>query len=450
MNIIIVGCGKVGYAIASQLTDEGHEITLIDSDSEKLKRASSSLDTLGIVGNGTVYSVLLEAGIKTADVFIAVTDKDEVNLLACVIAKKARTCHTIARVKSHAYYDEISFLSEELGISFSFNPESMTANEISKLIHYPSAIEIDTFAKGMVTLIKTKIPDESTLNGMSLKELGSGIGSNVLVCAVERNKEIIIPDGNFVLATGDVISFTIPEKQAYKFFNSVGIKAKKIRNAIIAGGNTISYYLADLLRKSKISVKIIEPDLEKCKEISAERDDVVVINGDINDSDLLMEEGIKDADALIALSSSDEENIVFSLYASKITKSKVITKISRNDFFNAFEDLPGSLVCPRNITAEYIIGYVRSLKNSMGSNVESVYKILDGRVEAMEFKISEKSEIVHKPLSTLKLKKDLLICGIIRNKTYIKPSGRDMIVPGDTVIVATTNKGLDTIDDILE
>lgn len=449
MNIIIVGCGKVGYAIASQLTDEGHQITMIDSDSERLERACSSLDTNGILGNGTVYSVLLEAGIKDADVFIAVTKYDEVNLLSCVIAKKAGKCRTIARVKSPEYYEEISFLTEELGISFSFNPESMTAKEIYMLIHLPSALEIDTFAKGKVNLIKVKVPEDSVLHNMSLRDLSSRINNEVLVCTVERNKEIIIPDGNFVLQSGDMISFTIPMKQAYSFFNKIGVKAKSIKDVVIAGGGTIAYYLASLLLKSKVSVKIIEPNKHRCEVLSENLPGAMIIHGDVNDSDLLMQEGIASADALVSLSEYDEENIVLSLYAAKTSSAKIITKINRSEFFNAFEDLPGSLVCPRNITSEAMIGYVRSLKNSSVNNVEALHKLFDNKAEALEFTVDESASVINAPLSSLKLKDNLLVCNISRGSQIIKPRGDDMIKPGDTVVIVTTNKGLNSIDDIL-
>lgn len=449
MNIIIVGCGKVGYAIASQLTDEGHQVTIIDSDSARLERACSTLDTIGIVGNGTVYSVLQEAGIKDADIFIAVTKYDEVNLLSCVIAKKAGKCLTIARVKSPEYYEEISFLKEELGISYSFNPEFMTAREIYTLIHLPSALEIDTFAKGKVNLIKVKIPENSVLHNMSLKEFSSKISKDVLVCTVERNKEIIIPAGNFVLQSGDTISFTTLMKHAYSFLNKAGIKAKPIKNVVIAGGGKISYYLASMLLKNKVSVKIIERNKQRCEFLSENLPGAIIINGNANDTELLMEEGITSTDAVVALSEYDEDNIVLSLYSSKTSKAKIITKINKSEYFSVFEDLPGSEVCPRNITSEAIISYVRSLQQAYGSNVETLHKLFDNKVEALEFNIDENAKVIKTPLSSLKLKSNLLVCNISRGKQIIKPRGDDMIMPGDSVVIVTTIKGLNSIDDIL-
>lgn len=449
MNIIIVGCGKVGYAIASQLTDEGHEVTMIDQDATRVEKVCSSLDANGIVGNGTVYSVLMEADIQHADVFIAVTKYDETNLLSCLIAKKAGKCHTIARVKSPEYYDEIAFLREELGISASFNPEFMTAREIYMLIHLPSALEIDSFAKDKVTLVKIKVPADSKLHNLSIQQLSTTISNEVLVCTVERNKEIIIPDGNFVLQSGDMISFTIPMNHAYSFLTKVGIKAKPIKNVVISGGGTISYYLAKLLTHNKVSVKIIEADKHRCEVLSEKLPDAMIINGDFNDDDLLIQEGVESADALIALSNNDDENIVFSLYGAKISNAKIITKINRSEFFSAFEDLPGSLVCPRNITSESIIGYVRSLKNSYGSNVEALYKLIDNKVEALEFAVDDTAKVINTPLKELNLKNNLLVCNITRGNTIIKPRGLDEIKPGDSVIVVTTNKGLNSINDIL-
>lgn len=455
MNIIIVGCGKVGYAIASQLTDEGHSVAIIDTNKERLERACSSLDAIGYLGNGTVHQLLLDAGIKEADVFIAVTKQDEVNMLSCVIARKASKCKTIARIKSPEYYEEISFLSETLGISLSFNPESMTAEEADKLVHLPSALEIDTFAKGLVDIVKIKLPKDSILHDCPLKNLGHVIGNNdILVCAVERDKTVTIPDGNFVLKEGDIVSFTMPNlnpKQMNRLFNKIGIHSREIKDVVIAGGGTITYYLAEKLLKSKVAVTIIEPDKKKCMNISTHLPKAKVIHGDYNDNDILLEEGIADADAVIALSDSDEENIVFSLYASRTSSAKVITKINRLDFFQAFEDLPGSLLCPRNITAEAMIGYVRSLKNSYNSsNVEALYKIVNGKVEALEFKIEKNSPVTNTPLMDLTLRSNLLICCIIRKGHVIKPSGKDVILPGDIVVVVTTDKGLESIDDILK
>lgn len=449
MNVIIVGCGKVGYAIANQLTDEGHQVTIIDSDHERLERACSSLDVIGIVGNGTVYSVLTEAGIKDADIFIAVTKYDEVNLLSCVIARKAGKCQTIARVKSPEYYDEISFLKEELGISYSFNPESMTAREIFTLIHLPSALEIDTFAKGKVNLVKIKIPENSILHNMPLNEFSSKVSKDVLVCTVERNKEIIIPSGDFVLQSGDTISFTSLMKHAYSFLSKVGIKAKPIKNVIIAGGGKIAYYLATMLLRSKVSVKIIERDRHRCEFLSEALPGAIIINGNINDTDLLLEEGLASADALVSLSEFDEDNIVLSLYSSKTSNAKVITKINKSEYFSVLEVLPGSEVCPRNITSEAIISYVRSLKHAYGSNVETLHKLFDNKVEALEFTIDDNAKVINTPLSTLKLRDNLLVCNISRGKQIIKPRGNDVIMPGDSVVVVTTNKGLNSIDDIL-
>ena len=450
MNIIIVGCGQVGYAIASQLTDDGHEITIVDSNAARLERACSSLDTNGVVGNGTAYSILLEAGINEADVFIAVTKHDEVNLLSCLIAKKANNCQTIARVKQPEYYQEIEFLSNELGISYAFNPELMTAKEVFMLIHSPAALEVDSFAKNSVNLMKTKITEGSALINMSLKEMSSSISSEVLVCIVERNKEVIIPSGDFVLKTGDSISFVVPMKQAYHFFKEIGLKTKRIKNVVIAGGGTISYYLAKFLQdKTKVSVKIIEPKKTTCEKLSNLLPHCMVINGDINDTDLLEQENIADADALIGLSDVDEENIVFSLYASKMSKAKIITKINRSEFYGAFEELPGSLVCPRNITAESMIGFVRHLESSYG-NVDAVYKLNNNCVEALEFSVDDASKVVGVPLHSLRLKDNLLICSISRGRKVIKPRGNDTLEPGDTIVVVTTHKGLLSINDILK
>jgi len=451
MNIIIEGCGKTGYAIAKQMADEGHEITMIDADPDNLQRACLSLDVNGVEGNGTVVSVLTEAGVENCDVFVAVTKYDEVNLLSCLIAKKAagHRLHTVAKVRNPEYYEEISFLQEELDISLTFNPDDMTANEIYLLLHTPNALEIDTFAKGQMTMMTMKIPEGSALDQMSIASMGSKF-SNVLVCALERNKEVLIPDGQTVLQSGDIISVSLSVKDGYKFFEEVGLKTRPVKDVAIGGGDAMTYYLAKKLLAEGIHVTIVEPDFKTCENLSESLDDAIVINGDINDGDLLAEEGIMEKDAVIALARYDEDNIVFSLFAGQNSKAKVITKINRSEFLDLFGELPGAQVCPRNLISEFVIRYVRSLENITGeSNVNALYKLSGGRAEAMEFDITEKSRVINTPLSELKLKNNLLICNINRGNVNIRPSGSDELKPGDAVVVVTTHKGLHAIDDIL-
>lgn len=450
MKIIVVGCGKVGMTLIEQLNDEGHEITVIDNNSDRLQNVLNQVDVNGVVGNGTSFHVQLEADIKHADLLIAVTNSDEINLLSCLIAKKTGNCSTIARVRDPEYFQEISYLKEELGLSMAVNPEFTAAAEISRLIQIPSAMEIDTFAKGKVNLIRLIIPEDSILDGKKIKEISSHISQNILICIIERNHSVIIPNGDTTLYANDSISIIIPPKDIFPLFHKIGIKEKAIHNVIIAGGGTISYYLAKRLSNANVHVKIIEVSKERCEILSEALPNALVIHGDASDQQLLMEEGIHQAEAFVALTNMDEENILLSLYANQISGAKRITKINRIAFEDVIKDIPvGSIICPKNITTERIIQYVRSVENSMGSNVESLYRLMDNRIEALEFYIRGENAITGKTLLSLDLKDNLLICCIVRGNNIITPGGRDVIMPGDTVIVVTTQLGLNDIEDIL-
>lgn len=450
MRIIIVGCGKVGYALAEQLGNENHEITMIDVDAKKLQDAIGILDVSGVVGNGTSYHTQEEAGIEEADLLIAVTDRDEINLLSCLMARKAGRCQTIARVRNPEYYEEIRFIKEELGLSMAVNPERAAAQEIARLIHFPSAIEVDTFAKGRVNLLRVEIPKGSVLNHLRLMDFSSKISRDILICIVERGEEVIIPNGSFELREGDMISFIVPIEEALQFFHKIGIHARVIKNVLIAGGGTISYYLAQQLVKAKVQVKIIEKDEERCALLSEQLPKVMIINGDATDQQLLLEEGIRQADAMASLTDLDEENIMLSLYAHSVSSAKTMTKINKINFEEVIRELPiGSIICPKNITSEYIIRYVRSMQNSYGSNVETLYRMAGSRVEALEFLVGEKSKVTNTPLAELELKDNLLVCCITRNGEVMTPGGKDQILPGDGVIVVTTHKGLSGINDII-
>lgn len=451
MRVIIVGCGKVGYTLATQLNDENHEIAIIDTDKDALQTAINVLDIQAVYGDGTSYKIQLEAGVKDADVLIAVTDKDEINLLCCLIAKKAGNCQTIARVRNPGYYEEINYIKEELGLSMAINPERIAAFEIARLIHFPSALEVDTFVKGRVNLISVPIQENSILDGINLIEFSKNISKNVLICMVRRGDEIIIPHGGFVLRAGDNISCILKFKDSFGFFKKVGINTKPIKNVIICGGGTIAYYLSIELIKAKINVKIIEESEKRCVELSELLPEAIVIHADATDKRILLEEGIEQTDAVVTLTNIDEENIMLSMYAHHVSKAKTITKINKIDFEEVINELPiGSVIAPKNITAEYIIRYVRSMRDSMGSNVETLYRLEGNRVEALEFVIKANSKVTGTTLGELKLKKNLLIASISRNNQIIRPSGKDSIEKGDSVIVITTNKGLSSIVDIIE
>jgi trk system potassium uptake protein TrkA len=425
-------------------------VTVIDKSSKSLQLVTSQFDVMGVQGNCTSYVTQKEAGIERADLLIAVTDHDEVNMLTCLIAKKAGNCQTIARVRSPQYFTEIGYIREELGLSMAVNPEFAAAQEISRLIQIPSALEVDTFAKGRVNLIKVEIPEDSMLDGMMLAEFPTKASADALVCIVERDKEVYIPDGRFLLRAGDKIYVTMQISAMNGFLNKIGVKAKPIKHVMVAGGGNLGYYLARILTEARIQVKIIEKDAERCAELSELLPKAMIINGHATDQQLMIEEDIETTDGVIAITNQDEENLLLALYANKVSNAKVITRINRLSFRDIIDDLPvGSTVTPKDITAEYIIRYVRSMQYSYGSNVETLYRMVDNKVEALEFIVGEDAKVTRDVISELKLKKHILICCIHRNKKIIRPTGRDRIQPGDSVIVVTTNLGLNGIDEIL-
>lgn len=450
MKIIIVGCGKVGYVLTEQLTKEGHDITLIDKDDEKLTRVSSNMDVYCVNGNGTSYETQIEAGIKDTDLLISVTDSDEINMLCCLIAKKVGNCKTIARVRKPEYDFEVNFLKEELGLSMSINPEMTAAAEMSRLIQYPKALDVETFVKGRVTLIKVAVTKDSPLDGLVIKDISSVAGKRTLACIVDRNNELTIPNGDFQLKESDIVSLILPVEESNSFFKKMKIKSSPIKSVMIAGGGTTSYYLAKQLSKTGVSVKIIEEDKKRCEELSELLPDAMIINGSCIDKDLLIAEGITETDALAALTDLDEENILLTLYAKKVGKCKTMTKIDKLTFGEVMSDLEmDTVVSAKAITAAYIIRYVRAMQNSYGSKVQTLHRLYDGQVEALEFRITNNAKVIEKSLYELNLKKNLLICCISRKGKIITPSGQDMLMPGDGVIIVTTNTGLQDIDDIL-
>lgn len=449
MDIIIIGCGKVGITLAELLSAEHHNIVLVDDSSQKLQSIPESLDALRVQGNGASINTLMEAGVNSADILIAVTGSDELNLLCCLIAKKAGKCHTIARVRNPVYNKEIEFIKEKLGISMVINPELTAAAEISRLLRFPSAIKIDTFAKGRVELLKFRIRPEFKLNEMPIHQLGR-THSNILICAVERGSEITIPDGNFILRDNDVLSIVASPKNAAEFFRNIGLKTNQVRNTLIVGGGKIAYYTARLLQEMKIDVRIVEISRERCEELSELLPEATIVCGDGTDKQLLLEEGLAEAQSIVTLTSLDEENILLSLFAQANSKAKLVTKVNKIAFTDIINNLDiGSVIYPKYLTADYILQYVRAMQNSIGSNVETLYQILDNRAEALEFAIHEKSSVTDIPLSELKLKKNLLIGCINRHGRISIPRGQDSIQVGDTVIIVTTQKGLNDIQDIL-
>ena len=453
MKIIIVGCGKVGTTLAEHLYKEGHDVTIIDKQAEKLQRISDRIDVMGLEGNGASIAIQREAGIEDSDLLIATTNSDELNLLSCLIAKKAGTAHTIARIRDPIYYSEMRYIRDELNLSMIINPELAAAAEVARLVKFPTAIKVDTFAKGRVELIKFVIPKGSKIDGLRLTEIESKIHIKILICLVERAEEAMIPHGDYVIREGDKISFIADHSTALEFFKAAGATISgNIKSLMLIGGGKMGYYVAKRLMDTNISVKIIEQSFDRCNELSEALPKAVIINGDGTDESLLEEEGIGEVDCVATFTGIDEENILLSLYAAGKTKAKLITKINRITFEDVIFNMNlGSVINPTGITADNIVRYVRAMNNSMGSNVETLYKIASGRAEALEFRVTKDStEIISKPLSSLRLKPDVIIACIIKNGRAITPNGSSIIEAGDTVIIVSTENGLKDLEDILE
>ncbi len=451
MQIIIVGCGKVGRTLAEQLQEEDTDITLIDTNADTINEITDKVDAMGVVGNGASINTLMEAGIETADILIAVTVSDEMNLLCCLIAQKTGHCHTIARVRNPIYNKEIGFIKERLGVAMIINPELAAAQEISKLLRFPSAIKIDTFARGKVELLKFKVMPEFGLDGKSIQQITEHFRCDILFCAIEGNDYTVIPGGTNMIHNGDVVSILATPQNAAAFFKKIGLKTNQVKNTVIVGGGTISYYLAKALLAMKIKVKVIEKDKNRCEFLSEELADATIINGDGTDRSLLLEEGLESAESFVALTNMDEENVFLSLFAKTISNAKLVAKVNRLAYDDIIDELDiGSVIYPKYITADYILQYVRAAQNSIGSNVETLYHILDGKAEALEFKITNNSPIIGKTLLELNLKKNLLVGCLYRNGSVRIPRGHDTLEIGDRVVIVTTNRGLRDINDILE
>lgn len=456
LSIIVVGCGKVGLTLVEQLSREGHDITIIDKNRELVEYISGTYDVMGVVGNGASYSIQREAGIENADLIIAVTDSDELNLLCCTVAKRVANCSAIARVRTPDYSQDVQYLQERLGLAMIFNPELESAREAARMLSLPTALEIASFAHGQAELVTFRIPRGNKLDGLKLwdmsKSIPAEIETNVVICAVERSGKVYIPSGNFQMQCGDTVSFVSTAKTARKFLRSIGFKTRQVRSTMIIGGGRSSYYLAQELLGMGIEVKIIEKNRSRCEELCELLPDANIINGDGTSEALLQEEGIEFSESFVALTGIDEENILLTLHARNVSNAKVITKIKRINFHDAISSLDlGSVIYPRYITSEAIVAYVRAKHNSMNSNVETLNYICDNKVEAVEFRVNVASQVTGTMLKDLKplMKKDTLIASINRGGKILIPSGNDTIEAGDSVMVVTIHSGFNDILDVL-
>ncbi|MBR2737025.1 MAG: Trk system potassium transporter TrkA [Firmicutes bacterium] len=451
MKAVIIGCGDVGLSVADMLIRENHNVTLIDRSEDMISSLSDDLDAMVITGNGNAVSTLREADVEHADTVIAVTDSDEVNLLCCMIAKKISSCSTIARVRDPVYIGELDFIKDRLGIDLIINPEFAAAREISRLLLFPAADSIVTFARNRILLTNGHLREDNGLNGTTLAGSGQKIGDNVLVAAVERQEEIFIPDGSFRFQSGDRIFVLASPKQTKSFYKRLGFPSNRVKNVLIAGGGAIAYYLADLLCDMNIRVHIIEKDPERAKLLSDKLPRTVIIQGDATDRDTLISHGLLQADAFVTLMGADEENVMISLFAKTKTNSRLVMKVDRPAFRDIIDQLKlESVVYPDQMTSDFIIQYLRSMQNTTGNNVETLYHMFDGRAEALEFLVRTPSPVTGIRLRDLKLKKDTLIGCINRHGRVIVPKGNDMIQIGDTVVIVTAQKGLHDLTDILK
>ena len=452
MKVVIVGDGKVGGTIARQLSGEGHDIIVIDNNTKVLNNASNTMDIMSVEGNGASMVVQKRAGVPDADLLIAATSLDEVNMLSCLVGKKLGVNNTIARVRNPEYYEQIRELKDELGLSMAVNPELAAANEISRLLRFPSALKIELFARGRVELVEIKIAPHSVLDGMPLWAIYKEFQVKVLICAVQRGGEVFIPSGDFVLQAGDKINLTAPHMEIAKFFRTIGIFRTGVKSVMILGGGRLAYYLAKDLLAMHVRVKIIEMDYGRCEYLCEMLPGAVMIQGDGTDKELLTEEGLEKTDALVCLTGMDEENIVVALYGKARKVSKVIAKINRISFDEILDNLDiDGFISPKSIAANNIVRYVRAMQNSAGSsNVEALHKLVNEQVEALEFKVKETSPAIGIPLKDLKTKPGVLVATIIRGNRIIIPGGNDSIEAGDSVIIITTSKKLMDLKDILK
>lgn len=451
MKIVIIGLGTIGRTILKSLAGEDHTITIIDENKEKIESLIEKYDVYGVVGNGACLDIQKEANVGSADLAIVLTDSDELNVFACLVAKQLGVMNTIARVRNPDYRRQIMEMRDKLGISMIVNPEQDTATEIFNLINLPAITQFERFAKGRVILVEIIAGSGCSMIGESLISLGKKLNTKVLICAVQRAQGVTIPTGNFVIEEGDKIYLTADSKSLRDFLAEINLYTTPLKNIMIVGGNKIGYYLADELSKKKYNIKLIESNKEKAEELAEELPRVTVIHGNGTQHDLLIEEGIEAMDAFVALTDIDEENMVVSMFANKMKVRKTITKIKSEDLYGMLDELGiNNNVSPKDIVSNRIISYIRAIANTMGSNVLSLYRLASGKVEALEFYAKTHENIYNKPLKDLNIKENCLIACIMRHGEVIIPGGNDCIKLGDNVIVVTTHKNFDDLTDVFE
>lgn len=452
MKIVIIGCGKVGTSLCSSLANEDNDITVIDSDPKALKRVSDTQDVMCIEGDGANADIQYEANVNKAGLLIATTPNDELNILCCLIAKRLGVKRTISRVRNPVYFKQMDLIKEDLGLSMVINPELITADEIFRILMFPAAARIDVFAKGRMELVEYRIAEGSPLEGKTLAEVYKKNNVQYLICAIERESNVFIPSGDFILRAGDRINIAASHENLEKFFRTMGTLKNKARTVMLIGGGKICHYLTNRLTESGVRVKIVESNFEKCRQLAEELPKATIIHGDGTEQELLEEEGLVDVDAFISMTGIDEENIIMSLYAKKNSDAKIITKINR-DSYNDLATQMGidCIISPKQLTASTILSYVRSIDTSTSNSIEALYHIVGNKVEAIEFRVNEDiKDLVGVPIRELKLKKNILICAIFRKRNVIIPNGSDTLEIGDTVIIIQKDHRIFDLEDILD
>lgn len=449
MNIVIVGVGKVGETLVGNFLREKHDVTIIDAEYETIGNVVNRYDVKGIVGNGLERNVLIDAGVDKADLLIASTSRDEVNILCCVLAKKIGVQRTIARVRDPEYFKEMENMRTDLGLDFAFNPELTTALEIAHILKFPSAKSVENFAGGKARMAEFEITGNNPLIGKTLQQISKEYGNKILICVVRRGDKAIVPHGDFTIACDDFIYIIADEQEIVSFCKKIKIFKPRAKSAFIIGGGKIGYYLAQELLDSGVSVKIVESDEERAAELSELLPAATVIVGNATEQEVLDEENLKESDACITLTGMDEENVIISLYAKQSKVDKIITKIDRPSILKMVKMLGlDSVVTPRNVIANHIVRFVRAYSLATGEGIDTLYKI-GNKAEAMEFTVSESFKGVNTPLKKLSIKKNLLIGGIVRGDEFILPSGDSQIEVGDRVIVVSEEKQITKLSQIL-
>lgn len=451
MKIIIIGDGKVGYSLAENLSKENNDVTIIDKDIEALRKANENLDVMCIRGNGVSTKVLLEAGVADVDVLIAATSSDEMNMVCCLTAKKLGAHYTVARIRDPEYANELSRLKQELGLDLVINPEQSAAYEIARLLRFPSAVYLESFVKGKVELVEINVAENSPIAGMKLRDIRKRTSELILVGAVMRDDNIVIPNGDFEIAKGDILYVIGKPSSVTNFCKWLGIYIQKIKNVMIVGGGRIAYYLTSLISDMGMKVKIIELDRERCVELTELLPDTLVINGDGSEEDLLKSENLSDMGAFVSLTGRDEENLMTALLAKQSGVPKVIAKITRMSYYGLVKNLGiDSIVSPKHIITDQIIKYVRGLKNAGGNAAESLYRIINGKAEIAVYLAGDSLKFLDIPIKDLNLSKGILLATIVRRNDIIIPHGNDVIKSGDRVIVISKGRNLNDFSDIIQ